>query len=281
MQIGDYPAQEPLSDFGRSYQEECLRLSEGIGGAEHRYDTGHPSQGLLVFPAARPNGTVLAFMHGGGWTNGYKEMMAFLAPPLNQAGISFVSIGYRLAPEFTFPAGWLDAAKAMRWVYDHCAQFGGDPGRIFLGGHSAGAHQAALLAVRTDWLASHRLPENPVRGCLPISGTYYFTEGSGLSMRPRFLGPAGQGNEVHASPIHYLDRAPPPMLIAHGSADFPHLSKQARDMEQRIRSAGGQVERIELPGCDHLGAVYCAARTDGPWLPHALKFMAAPPERRL
>jgi arylformamidase len=214
-------------------------------------------------------------MHGGGWTNGYKELMAFMAPALNRAGITFVSVGYRLAPEFTFPTGWLDAANAMRWISLNAPRIGGDPKRLFVGGHSAGGHYAALLAVRRDCLATLELPQDFIRGCLAISGIYNFTEDSGLSMRPRFLGPVEERNERAASPMCHLDSELPPMLLAHGTEDFPHLMTQAKEMERRVREAGGAVERVELPGCSHLGAAYCAGLPKGAWLPKAIDFMTS------
>ena len=200
-----------------------------------------------------------------------------MAPPLNEAGIIFVTIGYRLAPEYTFPIGWLDAARAISWVYANVGKFGGDPQKIFVGGHSAGAHYAALLAVRRDWLAPLGLPDHAVRGCLAISGTYYFTEGCGLAMRPRFLGPAVYQNELWASPLHHVanKRFFSPMLLAHGANDFPHLITQAKEMERRVREAGGQISRIELAQCNHFEAAYSAGKRDGVWFREALQFIVS------
>jgi arylformamidase len=276
MRVDDYPPQEPLTDIGTAYRDECLRMSKGIDGTEIAYANEHPCQGILVFAPRSANGSVLVWMHGGGWTNGYKEMMAFMAPPLNEAGITFVTVGYRLAPEYTFPIGWLDAARAIRWVYANIAKFGGDPRSIFVGGHSAGAHYAALLTVTRDWLAPLGLSDDMVRGCLPISGTYYFTEGSGLAMRPRFLGPAVYQNELWASPLHHVTgKSVAPILLAHGDNDFPHLIRQAKEMEHRVRQAGGQISRVELPECNHFEAVYSAGKPGGTWLREALRFMAS------
>ena len=91
-EIDSYPPQEPFSDIGEKYTVEVQKLSADIDGDAFAYG-GDPYQEVAVFPAASPNGTVLAFMHGGGWVNGYKEWPAFMAPALNAAGITFVSIG--------------------------------------------------------------------------------------------------------------------------------------------------------------------------------------------
>jgi acetyl esterase/lipase len=190
MRLEEYPAQEPPSDSARSYGDAVMRLGAGLEGIERRYGAD-PYQSLAVFRAPAPNGTLLAFMHGGGWTNGYKEWMAFMAPAFTAAGVSFATIGYRLAPAHVFPAGMDDVIAAVAMLYRNAAEFGYDPARIFLGGHSAGGHYAALLAVRRDWQAQAGLPKDVIRGCLPISGVYDFGVQSGLSNRPRFLG-AGQ-----------------------------------------------------------------------------------------
>ena len=275
MKIEDYAPQEPLTEQGAGYKAVTLYLSSRVPAGEEFAYGDDPCQRLIVHPAAKPNGTVLAFTFGGGWTNGYKEMMSFMAPSLNAAGVTFVTFGYRLAPQHLFPVGWMDAARTLQWLHANVARWGGDPKRLFVGGHSAGAHYAALLATRRDWQAGLGLPADVVRGALPISGIYWFGEGSGLSMRPRFLGPAEAGNDVAASPGMHLAPPPPPMLLAHGSEDFPHLCAQAERFERELRGAGGDVERVVLPGRNHFTACYAAGEADGPWAARAIAWMAA------
>lgn len=269
-----YPPQEPFSEIGAKYHAETMRRAAGIAGAEFGYGDD-PYQSLAVYSSGTPSGSVLLFFHGGGWTSGYKEWMAFMAPALTAAGVTFVSAGYRLAPQHVFPAGFADACVAVGWTWRHIADHGGDPRRIFVGGHSAGGHYSALMAVRRDWQARYGLPPDIVRGCLPVSGVYDFMPGSGLSIRPRFLGPEGSGRERAASPLHNIQDRPPPFLIAHGSKDFPHLIRQAEDMERTLRQRGSDAARLVLEGCDHLSASYACGDADGAWLRHALAFMKA------
>jgi arylformamidase len=261
--LNTYPEQEEFSEIGAKYHVRVQELGAGITGESFAYDDD-PYQEVAVFAASDPNGTVVAFMHGGGWTNGYKEWMAFMAPPLTAAGITFVSIGYRVAPAATWPAGVEDAAAGIAWVYKNIATHGGDPDRIFVGGHSAGGHQAAWLAVRSDWQDAAGVPPNVIRGALPVSGVYDFTEGNGMPARPRFLGEE-TGNTTDASPIHTMTNTPP-FLIAWGDRDFPHLIVQAKDMAQALRDAGGAVETISLSDCDHLGASYACGISEGAWV---------------
>ena len=115
-----------------------------------------------------------------------------MAPVFNGAGVGFVSIGYRLAPTHVFPAGLDDSMGGLKWVCENVDKLNGDPSRLFISGHSAGAHQASLVAVRKDWQEEYGLPADVVRGCLPVSGVFDFREGSGLSLRPSLPGPGRQ-----------------------------------------------------------------------------------------
>jgi arylformamidase len=271
MKQADYPPQEPLSPAGTAYGDECWRRGEGIDGAEFAVGAD-PYQRLLVFRAPRPDGRVLLFWHGGGWTSGYKEWMSFMAPAFTAQGVTFVSAGYRLAPQHVFPAGIDDAAAAIGWVLANIGAHGGDPAQLFVGGHSAGGHYAALLSLAPALLHARGVPGVPIRGCLPLSGVFDFTASSGLSMRPRFLGADPRSDEA-ASPFRHIGAALPPFLVAYGSNDFPHLVTQGRAFAAALRSAGGSVEEIEMPERTHFTASYAGGEPDGPWVPAALAFM--------
>lgn len=270
MRIEDYPPQEPFSKMALPYAEEVMRRGADHEGEDHFYGDD-PYQGIVLHLPAQPNGTIFAFVHGGGWTSGYREHMNFMAPSFNDAGVIFASVGYRLAPQHLFPTGAEDVAAGVKWLRDHAGEWGGDPARVFIGGHSAGGHYTALLAVDEDLRSRTGLTSTDIRGCLPISGVYDFLPGNGMSMRPRFLGP--EENDRPASPIHHITRAPPPFLLAHGSRDFPHLIGQAEQMEAALREAGGDVGRIVLDDRDHFSASYAGGEPEGPWVRHALAWI--------
>jgi arylformamidase len=274
VKIEAYPAQEPLSALGAAYQQRVLALGRGIEGEDISYGAD-PYQSLSVFRTERASGDVLVFFHGGGWTNGYKEWMYFMAPALLAQGVTFVSAGYRLAPAFLFPQGLDDCADALAWVARNIGGFGGSAERIFVGGHSAGGHYAALLAVSAAWRAQRALRLNVLRGCLPVSGVYRFGADSSMAVRPRFLGPALDGQaETLASPLAQLDRsACPPFLVAHGSRDFPHLIKQEAEMADALRAAGVSVQTLVLDDCDHFDASVACGDPGKPWVAHAASWM--------
>lgn len=270
--LASYPPQEPFSEIGGKYNECVQALGAGVEGQCFAYGDD-PYQEVAVFPASAPTGTVVVFMHGGGWTNGYKEWMAFMAPVLNARGITFVSLGYRLAPRVLWPEGVHDAAQGLRWVYGNIADHGGDPNRIVVGGHSAGGHYAMWLAVRDDWQEETEVPTDIVKGVIPVSGVYDFTDGNGMPMRPRFLGEE-PANDRDASPLHTISRIPP-VLMSWGDRDFPHLIEQAERMADRYRQAGGSVETHVLVDCDHLGASYACGDGNSTWAPALERWISA------
>lgn len=272
MQPDVYPPQEPFTAIGAKYHDEVLRRGDGVMGIEMSYGED-PYQALTIVPAQQPTGDTLVVLHGGGWTNGYKEWMLFMAPALTAQGVTFVSAGYRLAPQHVFPEGYHDVLDAIALVHREIGKHGGKPERIFVGGHSAGGHLAALAALRNDWTASRGLPANVIRGALPISGTYRFGAASGLSMRPRFLGPEGHDAETKAAPAAYLRAGAPPFLVAYGEKDFPHLRAQSEEFVAGLKALSVDVTGMVLPECDHLGASYESGDPDGLWVRTAVLWM--------
>jgi acetyl esterase/lipase len=272
MRFEDYPPQDPSAPAAAAYRNACIERSFGVPFVERSFGKD-PHQSVAIYPASKKGGPLFAFAHGGGWTAGYKETMAFMAPEFCKAGITFASLGYRLAPEFLFPIGVEDCAAGLKLLYDVAGEFGYDKKRLFAGGHSAGGHYAALLAVRDDWQEPLGLPADVIKGCLPISGVYRFGEGSGLSMRPRFLGAEGSGSDRAASPVLRIRRTPP-FLIAYGDKDFPHLRTQAQEMDRALTAAGADVTTILMADRDHFTASLAGGEADGPWVSNALQFIA-------
>jgi len=265
----DYPEREPMGAMGAACHERSVELAaRATGGRQHSYGSD-PFQRLLVHAAPEPTGEVVLAWHGGGWTHGFKEWMAMMAPPLNRRGISLVSAGYRLAPEHLFPTGLDDCEAALAWLAGHLDEIGGDASRVFLSGHSAGGHYASLMALRPA-----RPGRLPIAGCLPISGVFKLGEGSGLTQRPRFLGAAPSAEvDRTASPLDQPLAGAPPFLLTWGERDFPHLMVQARHMAEALRLAHVPVRTLELPGCDHFEACYASAEMDGAWIQAATAFM--------
>lgn len=134
----------------------------GSTDPQQRLDVHHPP---LRAGARRP---VVLYVHGGGWGRGDKRMGAGLAAPYLRRGAVFVSINYRLAPETRYPGFLHDLAAAVRWVKEHIDRYGGDPDRLHLVGHSAGAHLVALLATDPQFLRAQGLAPNVFRSVVPV-----------------------------------------------------------------------------------------------------------------
>ena len=135
-----------------------------------------PGETLDIFPASR-TGTgrkapVLVFIHGGYWRSLDKADHSFIAPPFTQAGACVVVLNYALCPAVTVPQIVQQMANALEWIWRKIGEFGGDPERITVAGHSAGGHLAAML-LAADWLAhAPDLPPSLVKNALSISGLY-------------------------------------------------------------------------------------------------------------
>lgn len=239
-------------------------------------------QRIALLVPAKPNGTVLAFIHGGRASWGWKECVAFIAQGLNPEGIIFASLGHRLyraEPEAAdlppedknqWPAGRDDCMAAIAWLYRNVADHGGDPGRIFVGGHSSGGHLAAYLGVMRDWQSGHRLPADVIRGCLPISGIYDHTE----STNPLYL---DNVDRRRLSPLHAIQGTPPPFLLFNGDRGTQEqgLRALAGRFGQALEKAGGEVSYFHQPAFDHFQAVFEGAAKDGPWTKMAVAWMKA------
>lgn len=272
MRPEDYPAQDAFTEIGAAYHRKIMDRVDTVRTIEWQHGDD-PYQSIALYPSEQPTGDILILIHGGGWTNGYKEWMAFCAPALTARGITVASLGYRLAPMHVWPAGFSDVAEGVAQVALRGPEIGGDQKRIFVSGHSAGGHLAAMLALRTDWQSGRDLPANVIKGALPISGTYLFGAESGLSMRPRFLGDPARAQEGDASPMSHVTGDAPPFLVSWGERDFPHLRSQAQRFVDALAAAGTHVETLELPDADHLGASYASAEADGLWVRAAQDFI--------
>jgi len=127
---------------------------------------------LDIFPAAQPGAPVLVFIHGGYWRSLDKADHSFVAPAFNAAGATVVVPNYALCPAVSIEHIALQMAAAVAWVWRHAAQWGGDPARIALAGHSAGGHLATML-LSCRWKdVDPDLPQQPLAGALSVSGLY-------------------------------------------------------------------------------------------------------------
>lgn len=267
----DYPAQLPRPEATLAFQASLWDVSRDVEGVDIAWGDDI-YQRIAIYPAPEPNGDVLAFIHGGRWTSGHKEAMAFIAPGLHGAGITFASLGHRLAPNL-YDDGFTDLANGIACLAANVDRHGGDPGRIFLGGHSSGGHYAAQLAVTNDWQARHGLARDVIKGCLPISGVYDVSEGAFEDWPPPCLGEGDDGREK--SPLNRVDGTPPPFLVTWGGEDYPFLIPQARAFAEILERAGCAVETLEIPEKTHFTVLSEGAAPGGAWNERAAGWISA------
>jgi acetyl esterase/lipase len=156
-----------------------LALSPDAGAQEVKRDipyveNGHERQVLDVYyPKDGKNLPVVFWIHGGGWQTGDKKDVQLKPRVFTEKGYVFVTTNYRLLPAVDMGTLVRDVAKAVRWTHDHAAEFGGDPKRLLVMGHSAGAQLAALICTDDRYLKAEKLSLDIVKGCVPVDGDTY------------------------------------------------------------------------------------------------------------
>ncbi|MDB5331541.1 MAG: alpha/beta hydrolase fold family protein [Phycisphaerales bacterium] len=220
----------------------------------------HARQELDVYQPRhlQPGAGVVIFFYGGDWQTGSKKDYAFVGEALSSRGFVAVLPDYRLYPEVTFPQFVEDGAAAVRWAYDNAARFGGDPAHIYLMGHSAGAHIAALLTLDGHYLKNVGLDRNVIRATAALSGPYDFVP------PPDDRGAFGMSRwdtepDPAIEPTHFVDGHAPPMLLIRGLKDTVVGPENGERLSAAIRRAGGKVECIDYPDRGHAGIVQSLA----------------------
>lgn len=229
---------------------------------------GLPRQRLDVYvpiAAGGPYPTVV-FFYGGRWTFGNREDYRFVGQALASRGILTVVADYRHYPEVRFPAFVEDGARAVAWTHRKIHEFGGDPDRLFLMGHSAGAHIAAMLATDERYLRREGGGRQWLAGFIGLSGPYDFlplTDGDLVEIfGPADLQPASQ-------PVNFVDDRAPPMLLMHGLGDDTVRVRNTRNLAARALSSGVPVTTIYYPDLGHVRIIGAMAKPFQGWAPVA------------
>jgi len=208
-----------------------------------------PAQHLDVYkPEGVSAGPVVIFIHGGGWNSGDKADYRFVGAALAEQGWIGVTINYRLYPDVKFPAFADDAALAVKYVREHAAAWGGDPHNIFLMGHSAGGHIAALLALDDRFLRNAGVDPLSVRGVIALAGPYDFIPFTYDYMHDLF-GP--ETNYSNSQPVNFARADAPPLLLLHGLADTEVLPRNTINLTAAMKQKGGRVQTHYYAGVDH------------------------------
>jgi acetyl esterase/lipase len=202
----------------------------------------------LYMPTGTNQVPVVLFVHGGAWRYGDRWQYPPLGHRLAKEGLVVVIPSYRLAPQHPHPAQIEDVAAAFAWVVRHIDAYGGDPSRIFLAGHSAGAHLVSLLALHRRYLAQHNLSTRPIRGVIGISGVYDLTA---FESQTAVFGRDPQVRR-DASPLFWVKAPAPPFFVSYCEWDYATLPDQARRFHAALIKAGVRAELFFTPQENHI-----------------------------
>ena len=238
----------------------------------------HRLQRYNVFsPAGARSAPVLVCWHGGGWTNGYRDYISFMAPQVTALGCVLVAPSYRLAPEARLPAAFEDALAALAHISQNAARFGGDGQRIYLTGHSAGAHLAALVALRPIERARAGVPEVAIRGCLPISGIMDLHHPAPIpgSLEDRVYSTVLSDPLLDAvmSPICWTAGNTLPFDLSFGEYDSERVQRSNRRMAELLKLQQGSVALTMRVGQNHFETHTSLKNPDHPWYASLKKMM--------
>jgi arylformamidase len=203
-----------------------------------------------IYRTQTPNAPVMVFTHGGAWRNGTAKDAAFQAEMYMKAGANFVIVDFVQVQD---AGGSLlpmiqQVRSAVAWVYKNAASFGGDPDRIFVSGHSSGAHLTGCILV-TDWQKDFALPLNIIKGGLLVSGMYDLKPVR-LSKRSEYVNFTDDIEQALSSQRH-LDKLHAPIIVAYGIQETPEFQRQSRDFAAAVKAAGKPVELIVGEAFNH------------------------------
>lgn len=206
----------------------------------------------VIVPSGPGPHPVIVFIHGGAWNSGAPGEYHFVGRTFARKGYVVVLPGYRLTPQGRFPHMLEDSALALRWVKDKVARFGGDPEQVFVMGHSAGAYNAAMLALDRQWLARTGVPQHFIKATVGLAGPYDFYPFTTDSAREAF---GHVADPTRTQPIHFVRNDASPMLLLHGDADETVKPRNSIALARALNVAGQPTRAVLLKDIDHAGIV--------------------------
>ena len=206
-----------------------------------------PREKLDIYPADRPGGPVLIYIHGGYWRSGNKEDNCNFVPVFTKRGASVVLVEYDLCPSVTLSDIVRQTRSAITWVYRNILRYSGNPSKIYLSGHSAGGHLTAM-ALAHDW-EKEGLPRDLIKGAVATSGVYDLDMVMRISVQEqvRLTPELAQEN----SPFRHPPLPICPLIIAVGGAEPKGWQQMSEDLFKLCKARGLDCEYLIIPGVNH------------------------------
>ncbi len=240
-----------------------------------------PRQKLDVFRPVKAGASaapVVLFFYGGNWTRGDRAAYRFVGEALAANGVVALVADYRLSPQVHYDAMLRDGALALQWTLSHAAELGGDPSRVFVMGHSAGAYNAAMLALDPRWLAERGLAPGRLAGWIGLAGPYDFLPIGDPEVQVAFGWPA---TPADSQPItHTTHRAPRTLLLAGSRDQTVDPQRNSAALARGLAAAGTDVQLRIFDGIGHAATAAALARPLdwlAPVLPTVLAFVRGEP----
>ncbi len=273
--ILDYDQLELDASYDQAYYEPLIaqvsqRLASSSDAARARI--GAPQRAaygpaeiekLDIYRTGRPNAPVFVFIHGGNWRTGSAKQYGFAAEMFVNAGAHYVVLDFTAVQDAGGDLGVMaeQVRRGIAWVYRNAASFGGDPERLYIGGHSSGGHLCGVALV-TEWTKDFGLPPTIVKGGLCMSGMFDMTAVR-LSWRRTYVKFTDAMADAMSAQRH-IDKLNAPAVITYGTFETPDFQRQSRDFAAAIKAAGKPVELIEAPHYAHLEMAESLGNPYGP-----------------
>lgn len=239
-----------LLDVGNGHATHIVRDLPYAEGVRHTLDAYVPQSGAQAQTArGRP---VVVFFYGGSWQHGDKARYRFAANALARHGYLTFVPDYRLYPAVRYPDFLRDAAQAVRYARAHAAEYGGDPERLVLVGHSAGAYIAVMLALDSRWLQQAGVAPAAIQATVGLAGPYDFLPLTDPALQRIFATPEGLRS---TQPIAHARGGAAPMLLMAGTGDTVVDPGNTVRLAERLRADGASVETILVPGAGHTALI--------------------------
>ena len=241
-----------------------------------------PRQQLDIFrplPAMGP-APVVVFFYGGSWREGDRADYRFVGEALASRGVVAVVADYRLYPQVRYPQFVRDSASAVAWTLREIGRYGGDPTRVYVMGHSAGAYNAAMVALDPRWLSAAGASPAMLAGWIGLAGPYDFLPITGTDIKPVFDFP---DTPADSQPIaHATAQSPPALLLAAAHDGVVNPQRNTAQLAVKLRDTGGRVSSRVFDGVNHvtlIGAMATPLRSLAPVLDAIAEFVRAPSGR--
>lgn len=270
-------AQYALRKLRPSYEKEMVpgwlsrsaafRASHPGARIDLAYGPG-PRDRFDLFPAERPKGPFLVYIHGGYWQRGDKSMYSFVAEPFMAAGVNLAVLNYDLTPAVRLGQIAPQIRRAVAWLWHHAADLKIDRNRVTVMGHSAGGHLTAMM-MATDWPAfDPALPRDLVKAGVPISGIFELEPLVHTSINE---GPRMDVAEAkRESPLFLPPVTDAPQLVVDGGAETDEFHRQSDAFCEAFRTAGRRMDRYMVPEADHFDELERLAEADSEFFRRSL-----------